>query len=479
MKSKFEKAALAQRIQVINGENYGAKIENKLKCTKEETDGQYCDIEKLENEMESLFNILGCEMTESESELEMEFMTEEEKKAIYEFVHRDDDEFSSPISYYNEEQYYTCINKYLNQQGFSEENDPIFSLFSTEELLKKIDIYEKEFRPLKWSKTDYTVIGITAVIAILVDIFIVAIPEDMKFLGKEYKGSKVTKKLKEITTNWYENSNQNSKFGQWMHNSLKKLEEYAKVPYDIAANNKKKGIDIDGLNPSFHRFMELGHDPILGFIFGIIDILRGTCTVIDKNGILHILDVGNNSLNFFGAFIKVFAHLLSDVFTSAGIAPPFMSILQLCTGKSPFILRKNGEKVTFNNLVRFMYKHGYDMRHMLTMGIVPCIVELSIRIYFDLSNHDVDLKNTEDSRYKLKKSNMLMICHSITSAGNVLKTFLYGWNPLALNYSEFLMLIKTTIVTIKANAKANAEYSEWFNKELEKELEKEWKSLLF
>ena len=41
---------------------------------------------------------------------------------------------------------------------------------------------------------------------------------------------------------------------------------------------------------------------------------------------------------------------------------------------------------------------------------------------------------------------------------------------MALNYSEFLMLIKTTIVTIKANA----EYSEWFNKELEKE----WESLL-
>ena len=467
MKSKFEQAALAQRIQVANGETIGARIEAKIETTGEEVDKNRCDIVELENQVKSLFEAFGCEM--AESELEKDFMTEEEKKAIYEFAHRDDSEISAQIIYRDEEQYYTCINKYLSQRGFSEEYDPIFTLFSTEELLEKIDNYEKEFRPLKWSKTDYTVISITAVAAILVDIFIVAIPEDMDFLGKKYKGSKVTKKLKEITTNWYENSNQNSKFGQWIHNALKKFEEYAKVPYDIAVNNKKKGIDIAGLAPKYHRFMELGHDPILGFIFGILDILRGTCTVIDKNGVLHILDVGTGSLNFLGAFIKVFAHFLSDVFTSVGVAPPFMSILQLCTGKSPFILRKNGEKVTFNNLVRFMYKHGYDVRHMLTMGIVPCIVELSIRIYFDLSNFDVDLKNTEDSRYKLKKSNMLMLCHSITSAGNILKTFLYGWNPLALNYSELLMLIKTTVVTIKANT----EYSEWFNRELEKE----WKAL--
>jgi len=468
MKKKIENAASAQRMQIIYGKKAAAHVENKLEATQEEVYKQHSEIEELESNIKVLFDMSGCE--ETETDVEIEFMTEEEKQVIYEFAHRDDDNIYPSITYQNEEQYYAEIDKYLNRQGFSEECDPILSLFSSKELLEKINDYERDFRPLKWSKADYTVVGITAVVAVLVDIFIVAIPEDMTFLGKEYKGSKLTKKLKELTTNWYKNPNQDSKFGQWMHNALKKLEEYSKVPYDIATNNKDEGIDIDGLCPNYHRFMELGHDPILGFIFGVLDILRGTCTVIDKNGVMHILDVGNGSLNIFSAFIKVFAHFISDICTPAGVAPPFMSMIQLCTGKSPFILRKNGEKVTFNNLVRYMYRHGYDMRHMLTMGIVPFIVELSIRIYFDLSNYEVDLKNTEDSRYKLKKSNMLMLCHSITSAGNVLKTFLYGWNPLSLNYAEFLILIKTTIVTIKANVK----YSEWFDKELKKE----WKTLL-
>lgn len=29
---------------------------------------------------------------------------------------------------------------------------------------------------------------------------------------------------------------------------------------------------------------QLGHDPILGFIFGVVDILNGTITTIDKQG---------------------------------------------------------------------------------------------------------------------------------------------------------------------------------------------------
>ena len=34
------------------------------------------------------------------------------------------------------------------------------------------------------------------------------------------------------------------------------------------------------------------------------------------------------------AFLEVFLHLLSDVFTSAGIQPPFFTLLQLCILKA-------------------------------------------------------------------------------------------------------------------------------------------------
>lgn len=52
------------------------------------------------------------------------------------------------------------------------------------------------------------------------------------------------------------------------------LENVAKVPYDNTGG-------------STHRIDTIGHDPILGLIFGVIDIIRGTSTSL-KDGIIVI-----------------------------------------------------------------------------------------------------------------------------------------------------------------------------------------------
>ena len=94
-------------------------------------------------------------------------------------------------------------------------------------------------------------------------------------------------------------------------------------------------------------------------------------TVVDKNGLLRILDTGDVLYNIFEVFVRIFVHFLPAICTPIGIEPPFMYLLQLITNKTPFILNKDGEKVSANNVIRYMYKHVYDMRHMLTMVIVP------------------------------------------------------------------------------------------------------------
>ena len=120
--------------------------------------------------------------------------------------------------------------------------------------------------------------------------------------------------------------------------------------------------------------MGLGHDPILAFIFGTIDVISGTGTYIDKHGDQRRVATSMSPEGLITAFLKVFLHLLSDVFTSAGIPPPFLTLLQLVKTKSPSILGPSGEKVTWTNVARYMYTHGYDLRHFATMGIVPTSV---------------------------------------------------------------------------------------------------------
>src|SRR5688500_15529959 len=96
------------------------------------------------------------------------------------------------------------------------------------------------------------------------------------------------------------------------------LQKTAKVPYDLTV-----GKAVDGLSPKVHRLMSLGHDPILAFIFGTIDVMSGTGTYIDKHGDLRRIATSMSPESLVPAFLKLFLHLLSDVFTTAGIRPPF------------------------------------------------------------------------------------------------------------------------------------------------------------
>lgn len=53
-----------------------------------------------------------------------------------------------------------------------------------------------------------------------------------------------------------------------------------KVPFDIIAGSKKYGLGKDGkgLDGNSHRFRSLGHDPILGYLFGTTNIVTNTVT---------------------------------------------------------------------------------------------------------------------------------------------------------------------------------------------------------
>ena len=61
----------------------------------------------------------------------------------------------------------------------------------------------------------------------------------------------------------------------------------SKVPYD-AQDNRQTVQYVDGLSTYYHRLLSLGHDPLLGLLFGVKDILTGRMTTIDKSGKIAI-----------------------------------------------------------------------------------------------------------------------------------------------------------------------------------------------
>lgn len=68
--------------------------------------------------------------------------------------------------------------------------------------------------------------------------------------------------------------------GKYYYATEETITGQKKVPYDIIAGSKKYNLGGEGkgLDGNSHRFRSLGHDPILGYIFGTANIITNTAT---------------------------------------------------------------------------------------------------------------------------------------------------------------------------------------------------------
>lgn len=293
---------------------------------------------------------------------------------------------------------------------------------------------------LKWH--DYIVATIAGGLAVTIDFLVVKTPKSIKLNNqREISESPLTAYFRNLGKNSDGNL---SKWITW-------LEKACKVPYD-------KSIDslVEGLCPRSHRLHSLAHDPSLtGLLWSIKDVVNGTFTTIDKNGILRVEKITEEmgGLGIIVAPILWLGHIISDVFTSAGIPIPNWTYLQLLQFGS------FGDKQrTIADLSRYMYLNGYDMRHLVTMSTTSAVIHFVVRIYHFLVNVRPE-KNTQhilqyQKEYGKIKNNiklhrMLMISNSIAITGNITKIAVYNGNPLAINIVIWFDFLKESIVQIQ------------------------------
>lgn len=316
----------------------------------------------------------------------------------------------------------------------------IGDMFTSEEL-KSNEAYlvklREDFDSIhRLDAVDYTICGVAGVLSAAVDIFMVGMPAS-PLAGIEggtlsnYIRTKIEESLPP--------------------GEIKKLEKEFWVPYD-PANNSNIRIPVEGLSSYFHRFHSLGHDPVLGFVFGVLDLMNGTFTAIDKNGNLIKQAVDNQEtigMNFFEAVDRVFGHMKSDIATSRGLPAPFMTLLNL------FQFGSIGEEgLSVAEVARAMYGQGYDFVHFLSMSVPVILNEVIVRACYCakrvkeghgmLESLPVDLPFTR----KPKLSTMLFISHSIATAANAGK-IAFTQNPLAINTAQWLAFAKYSLSQLK------------------------------
>lgn len=323
------------------------------------------------------------------------------------------------------------------------EDVSIYDLFTSEELIENknvISSLNNEFKELyKLDKIEITISVLAGLLSAVIDILLIGMPH------RTTNGLEAGK-LSNYVRNWFEKEFPEADMEELANSKI------SKVPYD-AQDNRNTNIRVEGLSTYYHRLLTLGHDPFLGLLFGVLDILNGTMTSIDKNGKIVSQVIKEYSdrkeEDIFKAITKQIIHFKSDVTTSMGLPAPFMCVFNL------FQFGKIGkEEQTIAEIIQGMYYEGYDFIHFCSSSIPTMLIEVIVRIGYSLKKIHEGKSIKESIPFSLdreknpKLSTMLFISHSISCSVNAGKIY-FTKNPLAINYPEWITFTRYSYKQLK------------------------------
>ena len=317
------------------------------------------------------------------------------------------------------------------------------SIFTEDELQaneEAVRVLNAEFNSLhKLDKLDIGISAVAAIVGAAVDILLVGIPQ--KGAGGLQAGP-----LSDFIRNKFDEKFPSDEMEKMANSKV------SKVPYD-AQDNRNTTVYVDGLSGYYHRLLSLGHDPLLGFIFGVFDILTGRMTTIDKTGKIVSQVMKNyadrKESDKFAAIAKQINHLKSDVTTSMGLPAPLMGLFNL------FQFGSIGEEEqTIADIVQGMYFEGYDFIHFCSLSVPMMLVEVIVRIGYSIKRIKEGHSVKESIPFSLnrekhpKLATMLFIGHSGATAANAGKIY-FTKNPLAINYPQWVAFAKYSYKQLK------------------------------
>lgn len=221
---------------------------------------------------------------------------------------------------------------------------------------------------------------------------------------------------------------------------------YQTVPYDITKGSKSLGINMGG---KYHRMYTLGHDPILGWIFGTANILTDCITFnnFHTNRVSRVdsvtggkkmvitpevvfmgqmfkecyEDIKADYLNLPAALFAQAQHLKSDEFTKLGLPVPLLSSFN--ENFASKLYSENYDALCFARDTKivgasFMISKLFDIIITLTHG------------FFRNENQDRDL-------YEVRTRKILLLSNAIASTSTIINSTVTS-NPKNLDIGSLL-----------------------------------------
>lgn len=309
-------------------------------------------------------------------------------------------------------------------------------LFTEEELCENseaIRLLNREFNDLhKLDKYDVGIAALASIVGVIVDIVLVGIPaKGPDGLEAGPLSDFIRKKFDEVFS---------PEEMEKLANSKK-----SKVPFD-AQDNRNTTEYVEGMSAYYHRLLSLGHDPLLGFVFGVYDIMHGTMTTIDKSGKIVCQVMKNyadrKESDIVSAIAKQIIHFKSDITTSMGLPAPLMGLFNLLQfGKI------GEEEQTVAEIVQGMYYEGFDFIHFCSQSMSVIVIELIVRLGYAIKRIKEGNKINDSIPISLNRSKhpklatMLFIGHTGATAVNAGKVY-FTKNPMAINYPQWMAFAK-------------------------------------
>lgn len=241
---------------------------------------------------------------------------------------------------------------------------------------------------------------------------------------------------------------------------------YQTVPYDITKGSADLGINMGG---RYHRLYTLGHDPILGWLFGTANILTDCITFnnFQTNRVSRIdpitggkkmvitpemvpfpkmfaecyEDIKADYLNLPAALFAQAQHLKSDEFTKLGLPVPVLS--------------------TFNeNFASKLYSENYDAlcfsRDVKIVG-ASFVISRLIDIIISLTHGLFRNKDEDKDLYEVRTRKILLISNSIASASTIIHACITE-NPKNLDIGTLLNTVIRLFSDLRFMAKIKKEF---------------------
>ncbi|MFR5600955.1 MAG: hypothetical protein ACLTKI_00670 [Lachnospiraceae bacterium] len=243
---------------------------------------------------------------------------------------------------------------------------------------------------------------------------------------------------------------------------------YQTVPYDITKGSKDLGINMGG---KYHRMYTLGHDPILGWIFGTANILTDCITFnnFHTNRISRIDpvtgakkmvitpevvflgrmfsecydEVKADQLNLPAALFAQAQHLKSDAFTKLGLPVPILSSINEDFASK--LYSENYDALCF----------ARDAKIVGTSFVISKLLDMIISLL-----HGLFRKEDEDKDlYEVRSRKILLISNAIASSSTIINASITS-NPKNLDIGSLLNTVTHLFTDVRFVLKIKQEFIE-------------------